>query len=143
MIINVPSDYTDIQDAIYAAEKDDEVVIAPGEYQGLSINFQGKAITVRSTEPGNSDIVAATIVRGVEGHPVFNIHMNEGPLSILNGLHITGGDYKHGGGISCFDTSPTIMNNLITFTANYLFWFFDIKKLAKCGVCKINIIISI
>jgi len=114
MIINVPDDYASIQEAIYAAENGDEVVIAPGEYQEAPINFQGKAITVRSTDPGNSDIVAATIIRGVQGHPVFNFHMNEGPFSILSGLTITGGDYRHGGGISCTDTSPTITNNIIT-----------------------------
>ena len=114
MIINVPDDYTSIQEAIYAAENDDEVVIAPGEYHESSINFQGKAISVRSTDPGNSDIVAATIIRGVQGYPVFNIFMNEEPSSILSGLTITGGDYRHGGGISCFDTSPTITNNIVT-----------------------------
>ena len=46
--INVPADYGLIQLAINAATNGDEVVVAPGTYYE-TINFNGKAITLRSS----------------------------------------------------------------------------------------------
>ena len=62
---NVPSEYATIQAAINASSNGDVVIIAPGTYTGdgnRDIDFLGKAITVRSTDPDDPSVVAATVI---------------------------------------------------------------------------------
>ena len=119
----VPGDYPTIQAAIDNAINGDTIIVAPGIYRGAGnrdIDFKGKAITVRSTDPDDPNIVAATIVDcdGTESNPHsgFFFHNYEGANSILDGLTITNG-YAHaytGGGIDCLRSSPVITNCIIT-----------------------------
>ncbi len=62
-IINVPGDQPTIQAGIDAAFDGDEVVVAEGEYFE-NINFSGKAITVRSTDPTDPMVVVNTVIDG-------------------------------------------------------------------------------
>ncbi len=55
--------YCSIQTAIDNAVNADEVVVAPGTYFE-TIDFLGRAITVRSTDPTDPATVAATIIDG-------------------------------------------------------------------------------
>jgi parallel beta-helix repeat protein len=114
-------DYPTIQAAIDAAVNGDELVAEPGTYTGpgnRDIDFLGKAITVRSTDPNDPNIVAATIIdcNGTESEPHrgFKFHNGEDANSILNGLTIINAYDIHsrpcGGGISCYQSSPTIIN---------------------------------
>jgi parallel beta-helix repeat protein len=118
---NGSANFTTIQAAINDANHGDTIVIADGIYTGSGnrdINFQGKAIAVRSrTGPSNCIIDCA----GTQSHPHrgFNFLSNEDGSSVLDGFTIRGGyatgewpDYS-GGGIRCYGASPTIVNCII------------------------------
>jgi predicted outer membrane repeat protein len=87
----VPDNYPTIQGCIYAAQDGDECVVAPATYNEV-INFLGKAIIVRSTDPSDPEIVETTIIdgAGLNGSVVECIS-GEGPATVLAGLTITGG----------------------------------------------------
>ncbi len=98
--LNVPAQYPTIQLAINAAPASAIVAVAPGIYPG-SINFQGKAITVRGTAGAEQ-----TTLLGSGGARVVTFANNEGPTSVLEGVTVTGGR----GGILIQNASPTITN---------------------------------
>ena len=109
--INVPADQPTIQAGIDAAVSGvDEVVVAPGSYLE-TINFNGKAITVRSTGNGSTSIN----VQFQEFHAVKCVS-GESADTILQGFSIINGDATgafpddRGGGMYCKDSSPTIID---------------------------------
>jgi len=100
-----PADFTRIQDAIDDANDGDTVEIQPGTYSGdgnRDIAFT-KKITVRSIDPNDPQIVAATIINcnGTEDEPhrAFYFHDNDDPNSIIAGLTIVNGHHDSGGAI--------------------------------------------
>ena len=59
-IHHVPDDYTTVQQAIDSCTNGDTVLLAEGTYAGngnRDIDFRGKAITVRSTDPKDMGVV--------------------------------------------------------------------------------------
>ncbi len=108
--------YDAIQQAIDAAVNSDEVIILPGTYTGdgnRDIDFKGKPITVRGTDPNDPNVVAATVIdcQGTEAQPHrgFYFHTNETENSVLKGLTVTNGYADKGGGILCDGSSPKII----------------------------------
>ncbi|HUS71839.1 MAG TPA: right-handed parallel beta-helix repeat-containing protein [Sedimentisphaerales bacterium] len=106
-----------IQAAIDACEDFDTVVIAPGTYRGsgnCGINFNGKAITVRSTDPTDPQIVNSTIIdcAGIARGFVFNTwekaDSKVAGLTIINGVAMVGGAIY-----SSNNSSPSITNCVI------------------------------
>ncbi|MHC4675958.1 MAG: LamG-like jellyroll fold domain-containing protein, partial [Planctomycetota bacterium] len=111
----VPNEYSTIQAAINAAVTGDTVIVMQGTYTGSGnrdISFGGKAITVRSIDPVDPAVVAATVIDCQELGRGFRFHNYEGADSVLNGLTITHGydDDEGGAGIICESSSPTIIN---------------------------------
>jgi hypothetical protein len=117
--IFVPIDYPTIQDAIDASVNGDIIVVFPGTYTGSGnrdLDTLGKLITVRSTDPDDPNVVAATIIdcqgTQADAHRGFYFHSGEGRNSVVSGLTIKNG-YSYGtdakgGAIYFSGASPTI-----------------------------------
>jgi parallel beta-helix repeat protein len=127
-------EYSSIQSAINNANDGDTIVVSAGTYQE-NINFLGKAITVRSVDPNDPNVVVATIIDG--SNPVdpnigsvVTFNSGEDTNSVLSGFTITGGSgswllvsweflglrwNRCGGGVVCYNMSePTITKNVFS-----------------------------
>ncbi len=91
----VPDDHATIQSALLNAADGDTVLVRPGTYPE-TIDFYGKAITLRST-----DGAAVTIIDGCRMGSVVTFCMGEGSASVIEGFTLTNGRAKRGGGIYC------------------------------------------
>jgi len=98
-----------IQDAIDEATDGDEIVVEEGIYHE-SIDFKRKSLTLRSADPNDPAIVAATVITGVNQGPVVTFSGGEDATCVLAGFTITGADT----GVFCSGASPTITNCSIT-----------------------------
>ena len=122
IIVDVNGDghFETIQAAIDDANEGDTIEIWPGTYTGdgnRDVDFLGKALTIRSTDPNDPDIVAATIIdcnsTTDDFYQGFYFHSGEDANSVLNGLTITNGCFYSGGGICCENNSSPLINNCI------------------------------
>jgi parallel beta-helix repeat protein/predicted outer membrane repeat protein len=116
-----PADFNNIQAAIDDSSHGDIIIVNPGTYTGpgnRDIDYNGKAITIRSMDPNDPNVVAATIIdcsgTGAEPHRGFYFHNNEDTNSIIDGLTITNGHAYSGAAICCEASRPTITNCNIT-----------------------------
>ena len=107
--------YASIQAAINAAAPGDLVLVHDGNYVE-NTNFSGKAITVKSVNGAVSTIINAN----GSGQGV-TFQSGEGPGSVLEGFTIRNGSgsYEGGGGIRCWNSSPTITNCIIIGNQGY------------------------
>ncbi len=110
---HVPEEYATIQAAIDAALPGDEVVLADGRYTGSGnrdLDLAGRAITVRSAcgDP------AACIIDCEHNGRGFFFHSGETGASIIRDLAICNGYADAGSGVCCEQSSPTLVNCLIT-----------------------------
>ncbi|UCF43350.1 MAG: right-handed parallel beta-helix repeat-containing protein [Planctomycetota bacterium] len=108
--------FATIGKGITSSSGGDVVEVNEGTYNE-AINFSGKGITLRSTDPNNPNVVAATVIdaNGL-GSSVVTCSNSEGPDTILEGFTITGGDAYNGGGMYNYYSSPTVTN--CTFSEN-------------------------
>ncbi len=115
--------FATIQQGIDAVSNGGAITVRPGTYVE-NVDFAGKEVTLRSTNPYDWDIVNSTIIDGDKDGSCVVFDNNEGPDSVLAGLTLTNGsgtevDYSSlndyaGGGVLCMNSSPTILNCIIT-----------------------------
>jgi len=138
--VTVPDKYATIQEAIDAAEDGDEIIVDIGVYRE-NIDFRGKNITLRSTDPDDPEVVDSTIIDGRNAGAVVSFRSGESEEAVLSGFTITRGggllisggssplitknviednSAEVGAGIAIFDSSPTIQEN--TISGNSGFW---------------------
>jgi len=107
----VPGDFGTIQAAIDAAADLYTIVVRDGTWTGpgnKDLDFEGKEITLRSENGPASCIIDC------EGEGKgFYFRNNETNASVLDGFTIINGYADHGA-ISCFFSSPTIANCIIS-----------------------------
>lgn len=96
------ADFNLIQSAIDIANNGDKIVVSPGIYNE-AIDYQGKSITIRSTDGPQ----VTTIDAGGVGS-VVTCNSDETSSSVLRGFGITGGITDKGGGLFCNSAYPTI-----------------------------------
>jgi hypothetical protein len=107
--------YTTINGAIDNASDCNEIEVYPGTHYE-NVDFDGKSITVRSSDPCDWDVVATTIIDGNDLDAVVRFDGTETSDCKLLGFTITNGygsADSDGGGISGLDTSANIANCII------------------------------
>lgn len=109
-------EYTSIQAAIDEAMDGDEIVVNPARYPYWGpLDFLGKNIVLRSTEPDNAAVVASAIIDARGRGSAVTFAGGEGQDCLLAGFTLTGGDAELGGGVACVGgSSPTIKHCAVT-----------------------------
>jgi hypothetical protein len=122
--------FATIQKGIDTAKDGGSVIVYPGTYYE-NINFKGKSIVVRGTDPNDPNVVANTVINGSHSTDPNNgatvtFAGSEDANCVLIGFTITGGTgnylegwtgfWSHWGGGICIEpnASPTITKNVIT-----------------------------
>lgn len=115
------ADFGTIQAAVDDADPGDIIVLRRGIYRGIGnrdIDFNGKAITVRSTNPRDPATVSTTTIdcqgSSIDNHRAFVFQSNEDERSVIDGITMTGGYASRGGAVDCRpNCSPVIKNCII------------------------------
>ncbi|MHC4574604.1 MAG: right-handed parallel beta-helix repeat-containing protein [Planctomycetota bacterium] len=113
----VSGEYSTIQAAIDDCNNGDVVIVEPNTYTGTgnkNLDFGGKAITVRSIDPDDPCVVAATVIDCEDSGRGFYFHSGEETNSVLSGFTIVRGIASKGGGVYCSGSSPRIEDCVIT-----------------------------
>jgi len=112
------ADFGNIQAAIDDANNGDTILIAEGIYTGsgnYNIDFKGKAITVRSIDPNDPNVVSNTIIDPNKAGRGFYFHSGEDSNCVISGLTIRNAQIAgYGAGIYCVGSSPAIVNCTVT-----------------------------
>jgi hypothetical protein len=117
-IINVPGDQPTIQEGINVAVDGDTILVQPDTYFE-NIDYIGKNITVASLFLTTQDTIyiSQTIIDGNNDGSVVTFVGEEDSTAVLIGFTITNGySADIGGGINCYNSSPSLVN--VTITGN-------------------------
>jgi hypothetical protein len=105
--------HTSIQAAINDAYDGDEIIVNEGRYRE-GIDFLGKAVTIRSRDPYDDAVVAATVIDGDALGHVVTFASGEPRTARLMGVTVFGGFAELGGGVFCVGaTRPTLRRNVL------------------------------
>jgi len=112
-------DFATVQDAIDNAVDDDVIVLNPGRYQGRGnrdIDFSGKAVTVRGSDPNDWAVIEATVIdcndAPTDANNGFILTSGEDVNSVISGLTIDG-DGSLGRGVYAYDANGVYVSNCI------------------------------
>ena len=110
----VPDSFATIQEALDSCVDGDVIILRDGVYVGelnKNLDFGGKALTLRSENGAENCVIDC------EGSDRgFYFQSGETPDSIVDGITIVNGSVPRltlGGGIYCYNSSPTIVNCII------------------------------
>jgi hypothetical protein len=99
--------FSSIQYAINSSNDGDSIFVGPSTYFE-NINFNGKAVRVISI-----DGPSVTTIDGNQSGSVVTFNSGESFSTFISGFSIINGNSDFGGGIACFESSPTIENCII------------------------------
>ena len=102
--ITIDKEYVSFRRAIDDARNGDEIVVKPGVYQE-KINFKGKNLMFRSTDPNDSAVVSETFIIAIDQDAV-TFSEREDANCVLAGFTIAFSN----NGVYCSGASPTIVN---------------------------------
>jgi len=105
--------YQTIQVALVESANGDEILVHPAVYRE-NVLFSGRNITLRSTDPTRSAVVAATVIDGQQTGPVVTFSGTENETCVLAGLTLRHGTTD----ISGCGTKATIIQNRVTANAD-------------------------
>ena len=113
---NGSADFNNIQDAINYSWHGDTVIVKPAVYDE-DIYFNSRAITLRSEDPNDPNVVNSTIITIITAGSGYCVTFDFGECSnsVITGFTIA----EAQGGILCYDSSPTITKNIIKDNSNY------------------------
>jgi hypothetical protein len=136
--VTAGTEYHHIQTAVDDAAEGDEIVVSNGVWQYLeNIDFKGKKLTLRSTNPKDPAVVAATVINGGGLRPAVSFSARETSGSMLAGFTITGGT----AGIYCLDAWPTVVNCRIVgnsgagIESEFTVPSFNNARIINCDIC--------
>ncbi len=111
----VDVNYPSISLALSTAANDDTLTLAASTFVER-INFNGKPVHLRSSDPNNASGVAATIINGNStSQDTVTFNMGETASAILDGITIRGGRY----GINCASSAPTVKHCVVRNNSSY------------------------
>ena len=132
-IINIPGDYSTIQEGIDNAIEGDTVLVAPDIYFE-NLRFNGVDIILAShfLITGQESFIEQTIIDGDGKNAVIQLENGETNAAKIIGFTLQHGSndenedwHLYGGGIVCVNASPTILKNRIVNCTNSYFDYGD------------------
>ncbi|MCK4256394.1 T9SS type A sorting domain-containing protein [candidate division WOR-3 bacterium] len=123
-VINIPDDYSTIQEGIDASSDGDTVLVQPDTYVE-NINFNGHNIVLGSLflTTGDTSYISSTIIDGGSSGSVVTFENGEDSTTIITGFTLQNGYSWKGGGIRCDSSSPSLTNLTISGnTAEGIMW---------------------
>lgn len=118
-VLEVPTQYASIQEAIDSASNNDIILVLPGVYFE-NLDLKGKAIVLRSESGPNATIIDGSAPENPDIASVIRCLNNEGADTVIEGFTLTHGKGimiagigSLGGGVFCWESRPTIRNNII------------------------------
>jgi parallel beta-helix repeat protein len=114
-IINIPADYTTIQQGINASINGDTVLVQPGIYvENVDFHYRNIVLGSLFLTTGDTSYIGQTVIDGDSSGSTVTIDNYGDSLTVLTGFTITNGFAQNGGGILCYiDAGPIITNNHI------------------------------